>query len=336
MTQPSYAVEAIGLTKRFGDTVAVDRLDLKVRKGDIFGLVGPDGAGKTSTLRLLATILSPSSGKVKVDGFDTVRDPRPIKDRIGYMSERFNLYPDLSVIENLHFYADIYSVPKKLRDERTNGLLHFSRLGPFRETRAEFLSGGMQRKLALAAILIHEPEVLFLDEPTSGVDPVSRREFWQILMRLHGEGKTLIIATPYMDEAERVTTVGFMDRGRMFVSGPPTEMRRRLEGRMLEIRARPVRKALGLLRESSLVTTADMYGENIQAVVDNAEGDGPAVAEYLRASGVEVERVRQVIPSIENVFGWLIRERRAPTQAPTQSPAQPPTMSGSDPDGPHV
>ena len=206
-------IETHALTKSFKSTVAVNGLDLDVRRAEIFGLVGPDGAGKTTTIRLLSAIMDPTSGQAVVLGHDTRHEPEPIKARIGYMAQRFNLYGDLSVWENLQFFAQAYLVPEPVKTERMERLLAFARLGQFRQRRASHLSGGMQKKLALACTLIHTPELIFLDEPTTGVDPVSRREFWDILSELHLQGITLVVSTPYMDEAERLYACGADEPG---------------------------------------------------------------------------------------------------------------------------
>ena len=219
-------IRAVALTKSFDALTAVDSLTLTVAQGEIFGLVGPDGAGKTTTMRLLTGIMDPTSGDAWVMGKHIVREAEPLKDDIGYMSQRFGLYPDLSVMENIAFYADIYGVPRKGREEKTARLLAFSNLTPFRQRLAGNLSGGMKQKLGLACALIHTPKVLFLDEPTNGVDPVSRRDFWTILYQLLKDGTTIFITTAYLDEAERMNRVGLMYRGRLIRCAPPEELRR--------------------------------------------------------------------------------------------------------------
>ncbi|MBP7675790.1 MAG: ABC transporter ATP-binding protein, partial [Thermoanaerobaculia bacterium] len=219
------AVELDGLTRRFGDTLAVDRLTLGIAEGEIFALVGPDGAGKTTTLRMLTGILTPTSGRAAVLGLDTVRDAEAIKEQIGYMSQRFGLYPDLRVEENLHFYADVYGVPRLGRDEKIDRLLAFSNMQPFKKRLAGNLSGGMKQKLGLACALIHTPRVLFLDEPTNGVDPVSRRDFWRILYQLLKDGVTIVVSTAYLDEAERATRVGLLHQGRLLAADTPDRLK---------------------------------------------------------------------------------------------------------------
>jgi ABC-2 type transport system ATP-binding protein len=209
------------LTRRFGPLTAVDGLDLTVAAGEVFGLVGPDGAGKTTTLRMIAGLLDPTAGQVEVAGFSPAKDPVAVKDRIGYMAQRFGMYVDLTVEENLHFYAELFGVDREQRDTRMAELLGITRMEPFRRRRAGQLSGGMKQKLALACTLLHRPQVLLLDEPTTGVDPVSRRDFWVILERMVAEGMTLLVTTCYLDEAERCGRVGLMHRGRLLDCGPP-------------------------------------------------------------------------------------------------------------------
>jgi ABC-2 type transport system ATP-binding protein len=224
------AIRTEGLTKSFGGRAAVDGLTLSVAEGEIFGLVGPDGAGKTTTLRLLAAIMDPSAGDAWVDGRHVVREAEALKDSIGYMSQRFGLYPDLSVAENIDFYADIYNVPRRGRAERIGRLLDFSHLGPFRRRLAGNLSGGMKQKLGLACALVHTPRVLLLDEPTNGVDPVSRRDFWRILYQLLREKVTIFVSTAYLDEAERCSRLALLDRGRVLALGTPEEIKRQAGG----------------------------------------------------------------------------------------------------------
>ena len=230
-----YVIETENLTRRFQEIVAVDGLNLAVRQGEIFGLVGPDGAGKTTTMRMLCAIMDPTEGCARVAGFDTVSQPERIKARIGYMAQRFNLYGDLTVEENLNFFADVFQVRGRERTERKERLLQFARLTQFRKRHAAHLSGGMQKKLALACTLIHEPEVIFLDEPTTGVDPVSRREFWDILSELYLQGITILVTTPYMDEAERCSRVGLMYQGRIIVCDEPGQVKRLVEGELLSL-----------------------------------------------------------------------------------------------------
>jgi ABC-2 type transport system ATP-binding protein len=222
-----FSIEANNLSKKFGDLPAVQDLSFKVRTGEIYGLVGPDGAGKTTTIRMLATIMRATSGEAKVAGYDLQRDVEKIRLKIGYVAQVFNLYQDLTVSENLDFFAGIYAISDEERNERKKELLRFSRLDRFLDRRAGLLSGGMQKKLAVSCALMHEPEILLLDEPTIGVDPLSRQELWDILLELNGRGVTLLVSTTYMDEAERFGRLAFIDKGKMIAEGTPAELKQR-------------------------------------------------------------------------------------------------------------
>ncbi len=219
-------IETRDLTRRFGPLTAVDHLNLTVSAGEIFGLVGPDGAGKTTTLRMLCGLMEPSEGSARVAGHDVSRESRQVKDRIGYMAQRFGLYADLTVEENMIFYADLFAITGAERDNLTAQLLRMTRMEPFRARQAGQLSGGMKQKLALMCTLLHKPEILFLDEPTNGVDPVSRRDFWAILYQLLKDGITIFMTTAYLDEAERCHRVGLMHRGKLIRCSPPDVMKR--------------------------------------------------------------------------------------------------------------
>lgn len=302
-------IEASGLRRTFGKTVAVDDLNLSVNRGEIFGLVGPDGAGKTTTLRLLAAIMDPDRGGARVAGFDTVRESEAIKARIGYMAQAFSLYRDLSVIENINFFADVFGVYGKVRRERIERLLAFASLGPFRKRRAGQLSGGMQKKLGLACTLIHEPEILYLDEPTTGVDPVSRREFWDILTSLHVQGVTILVSTPYMDEAERCSRIGLMVDGQIIEQGTPAAIRRQVPGEVLQVLAADRLAARAVLRQSHLVREVQSYGQMLHVFVEDAEAGSQAITHLLAQAGIGLEMIRPVEPRVEEAFISLIRRR---------------------------
>ncbi|HVN67673.1 MAG TPA: ABC transporter ATP-binding protein [Candidatus Sulfotelmatobacter sp.] len=227
-----FAIETNNLTKKFKDLTAVAELNLRIPKGEIFGLVGPDGAGKTTTLRMLSTAMEQTSGKIKVLGYHNLTEEEKIRDRIGYMPQRFSLYGDLTVDENLDFFADLYQVERSVRKQKRDELLAFTGLAPFTKRKGAQLSGGMQKKLALASNLIHTPEVLFLDEPTTGVDPISRREFWRILYGL--TGVTILVTTPYMDEAERCNRVGLIREGKLLICDTPAEVKNKVGAATLE------------------------------------------------------------------------------------------------------
>ncbi|MEE8551649.1 MAG: ABC transporter ATP-binding protein, partial [Gemmatimonadota bacterium] len=237
------AVRVEGLTRRFGDLTAVDGLDFSVKSGELFGLVGPDGAGKTTTLRMLAGVLPPSEGDARIFGTSVTRDPEAVKDDIAYMPQRFGLYTDLTVRENLDFYADLYEVPKADRPARLDRLYRFSGLGPFEDRLAGNLSGGMKQKLGLSCALIHEPRLLLLDEPTFGVDPISRRDLWLIVHEMVAHGVTVIVSTAYMDEAERFDRLALLQQGRVLAVDTPEALRDSLSGRLLVVRAEPIREA---------------------------------------------------------------------------------------------
>jgi len=294
-------VRTQALTRRFGDLVALDQLTLSVGEGEIFGLVGPDGAGKTTAMRLLTGILEPTSGEAWVDGLHVVRDAEPIKDRIGYMAQRFGLYPDLTVLENIDFYADLYQVPRQGLGERVERLLGFSNLTPFRRRRAGNLSGGMKQKLGLACALIHTPRVLFLDEPTNGVDPVSRRDFWRILYQLQQEGVTIFVSTAYLDEAERCNRIGLLHQGRLMACDTVEGVKEMLKGALLEVRCDSPRRAVTHLRAATLGTVA-LFGDRIHVLVEDAERGRTAVEAALRTEGISCQDVRVIEPTLEDVF----------------------------------
>jgi ABC-2 type transport system ATP-binding protein len=296
------AIKAEALTRRFGDLTAIDRLTLSVEEGEIFGLVGPDGAGKTTTMRLLTSIMSPTSGDAWVAGRHIVREAAAIKDQIGYMSQRFGLYPDLTVMENLHFYADIYDMPSHGRAEKIDRLLAFSNLTPFKKRLAGNLSGGMKQKLGLACALIHTPKVLFLDEPTNGVDPVSRRDFWRVLYQLLREGVTIFVSTAYLDEAERCNRVALIHQGRILTVGTPEEVKRLMHGTILEIRLSDPRRGTALLREQMPDAAVGLFGDRIHLVVDHPEQSQLRAEQLLHGAGLQVTGIRPIEPSLEDVF----------------------------------
>jgi ABC-2 type transport system ATP-binding protein len=302
-------IETSDLTKAFKKVTAVDGLDLRVRQGEIFGLLGPDGAGKTTTIRMLCAIMDPTSGSARVAGFDTVREPEAIKRRIGYMPQQFSLYGDLTVDENLTFFADIFQVDRVTRQKRKRALLEFARLTEFRGRRAAHLSGGMQKKLALACTLIHEPDIIFLDEPTTGVDPVSRREFWDILAELHLDGVTLFISTPYMDEAERCSRVALMFEGDVIICDEPAHIKSLVEGELLELRPDQLRKASRVIGELPGVMEVQTYGDLLHVFVEDAAAQATSVEHALREAGIAVQSLRQTRPRMEEAFISLIRKR---------------------------
>jgi ABC-2 type transport system ATP-binding protein len=302
------AIKTENLTRRFGNVTAVDGLDLTVAPGELFGLVGSDGAGKTTTIRMLTGIMDPTSGSARILGRDTVREAEAIKEDIGYMSQRFGLYPDLTVLENIHFYADIYGLPKKGREERIDRLLSFSSLAPFKRRRAANLSGGMKQKLGLACALIHTPRVLLLDEPTNGVDPVSRREFWRILHQLLKEGVTIFVATAYLDEADRCHRVGLIHKGRLLACDRPDRLRGLMKGSILEINTDDARKCARLLREHIPRASVGLFGARLHLVTDDRERGEELVTGIMKRAGMELRGIRQIEPSLEDVFVSMLAD----------------------------
>lgn len=295
-------IEVKGLQKRYKEALAVRGMDLAVNRGEIFGLVGADGAGKTSTIQMLCTLSLPSAGEARVLSMDTVKQARGIKEKIGYVSERFNLYPTLTVDENLDFFAGLRNIPRKVSEPRKRELLSFCRLEPFRLRHAEHLSGGMQKKLALACSLIHQPEVIFLDEPTTGVDPLSRRDFWKIISGFLSRGITVLVSTPYLDEAERFNRVALMHRGQIIACDTPQNLKSELAGELMEIRAEPARKALAILNQMPLPTAPQLFGDTIHVMVDGVEKRRLEIKPLLEKKAIIVEGMRRITPGLEDVF----------------------------------
>ncbi|HQL20797.1 MAG TPA: ABC transporter ATP-binding protein [Opitutaceae bacterium] len=296
------AIRTHQLRRTFGERVAVAGLDLDVQPGEIFGLVGPDGAGKTTTMRMLTGILPPSGGSAEVAGCDVARDSEKLKDQIGYMSQRFGLYPDLSVAENIAFYADIYGVPRRELAARTERLLGFSNLTPFKHRLAGNLSGGMKQKLGLACALIHTPRVLFLDEPTNGVDPVSRRDFWRILYQLVRDGVTLFVSTAYLDEAERCNRLALLHEGRLLGLGTPDEVKRLMPGALLEIRTSAPRRTATLLRQHLHGASVGLFGDRVHVATRDPASAEAETRRHVAAAGFELFSIKPIEPSLEDVF----------------------------------
>ena len=296
------AIRCRELSKSFGGVKAVDKLTLSVAEGEIFGLVGPDGAGKTTTMRLLTAILDPTSGDAWVAGRHIVREGEAIKEDIGYMSQRFGLYTDLTVAENIEFYADIYGVPLEGRREKIDRLLAFSNLTPFKRRLAGNLSGGMKQKLGLACALIHTPKVLFLDEPTNGVDPASRRDFWRILYQLLRERVTIFVSTAYLDEAERANRVALMHKGKLLAVGTPEELKKLMRGSLLEVRAAEPRRAAAVLRHRLTQDSVGLFGDKVHILTSRGEEAAKEADKALRVAGLESSSIRSIEPTLEDVF----------------------------------
>jgi ABC-2 type transport system ATP-binding protein len=308
MSGPEPLVRVEDLERRYGSLDAVRGVSFEVLRGEMFGLIGPDGAGKTTTLRIVLGLLAPGRGRVSTCGLDPARQRRALSERVGYLAQRFSLYGDLSVDENIAFFAEVHGVRswRPRRDE----LLGRLRLTPFRARLAERLSGGMKQKLALACTLIHTPELLVLDEPTTGVDPVSRRDFWRILVGLQREGLTVLLTTPYLDEAERCQRVALIDHGRLLALDTPDNLRRLARGTTVEILAHPRRNALEFLRRRTGVSDVQTFGERLHATVGGEGSGDPAapLASALEEAGIRVELSRSISASLEDVFIARIRE----------------------------
>ncbi len=301
MSPSTSAIRAEGLTRRFRELVAVDALTLEIAKGELFGLVGPDGAGKTTTLRMLAGVLPPTSGDAVVGGVSVARDPEGVKHHIAYMAQRFGLYQDLTVRENIEFYADLYQVPKAERPRRIERLYRFSNLGPFEHRLAGQLSGGMKQKLSLCCALVHHPEILLLDEPTFGVDPISRRDLWLILHEMVAEGVTVFVTTAYMDEAERCDHVALLNRGKVVALDTPQGLQRSYAGEMLAVRVSDRRAAARVLGGVDAVRRAAVFGEVIHVTLDSRSA-WPAAEQALASAGIGVLETSDAEPSLEDVF----------------------------------
>jgi len=297
-------IEIDNLFKSYGTIRALNGISLDVKPGEMFGLVGPDGAGKTTTIRILCGLLLADKGNVKLMGRDIVKERKSIQNHIGYLSQRFSLYGDLSVDENIEFFADIHNV--KNYNARRNELLEFTRLLPFRDRLADRLSGGMRQKLALACSLIHKPQILFLDEPTTGVDPVSRRDFWKILAGLLKEGITIFMSTPYLDEAERCNRVAMMNNGEVIALDMPGKIKESMNKKVIELVCDPIRTAYDIIKNKTGYE-AQMFGDRINIVLDDIEKDYKIIQELLVAAGVQITDIRPVTPSLENVFIHLIK-----------------------------
>ncbi len=301
-------IEAKGLTRRFGTLTAVDHLDLKVAGGEIFGLVGPDGAGKTTTLRLLCGLMEPSQGRAVVTGHDSARETEQVKDNIGYMAQRFGLYSDLSVDENMYFYADLFGISRRDREDLLPRLLQMTRMEPFRSRLAGRLSGGMKQKLGLMCTLLHKPRILFLDEPTNGVDPVSRRDFWEILYSLAGEGMTVFLTTAYLDEAERCDRVGLMHRGRLIHCDQPAAFRTQTAEACYKVRAPDQRAAKAHLEGIEGVASVEPFGADLHLFLEPDRTSPDRLAQELENRSLGPATFAPVVPSLEDVFILLIRK----------------------------
>ncbi|MDR7482212.1 MAG: ABC transporter ATP-binding protein [Armatimonadota bacterium] len=305
MSEP--AVAARGLTRRFGAFVAVDHIDLEIRRGEVFGFLGPNGAGKSTTIRMLCGILDRSEGEVRVLGLDPAREPERLRPRIGYMSQRASLYGDLTVVEQLEFYARVYGLDPATRRRKVHDWIAMAGLRGRERDLVSTLSGGWRQRLAMGCAILHRPDLLLLDEPTAGVDPLSRRQFWDLIYRFAEDGTTVMVTTHYMDEAEHCDRVAFIYGGRIVAEGAPGEMKRRhLPGALLRVEAEPWMPALEVVRASPLVAEAALYGTAIHARVAEPARAAPALADALAAAGVRVRAIVPQAPTLEDVFVALV------------------------------
>lgn len=297
------------ISKNFGETKAVSSLTFSVKKGEIFGIVGPDGAGKSTLMRLMSSILVPTNGKIEINGLDVHKNPYAIKDNLAYMPQRFGLYEDLTVEENIFFFGKLFGVPVKEIKERIKLLYRFSRLEPFKDRLAGNLSGGMKQKLGLACSLIHKPQVVLLDEPTNGVDPVSRREFWKILYDLLSEGVTIIVSTAYLDEAERCNRIALMYNGNFITIGTPDEIKSGIKRTMLEIVSDNVWKAEIVMRESRDFSSVIREGNTLRIFVSDPSKAEKHIGMLLNKKKIKINSIRKKTPTLENCFFEIISSR---------------------------
>lgn len=302
MNVSSNAIEVRELSKSFPGVLAVDHLSFSVKKGEIFGLVGPDGAGKTTTMRMLAGVMTPDSGDATVAGFNIKTSAEAAKHKLSYMPQRFGLYEELTVDENIRFYAKLFGVKPADRDESAVRLLDAAGMSEFRGRLAGKLSGGMKQKLGLVCALIHTPEVILLDEPTNGVDPVSRRDFWRILYSLLGQGVTILVTTAYLDEAERCHRVALLHEGRMLFCDTPTRLKASMPGAILSVVTTKPREISELLAGHDGISNIMVVGDGLHLVVDDAGKIAPALTEIVTAAGLPFKTIEQVTPTVEDLF----------------------------------
>jgi ABC-2 type transport system ATP-binding protein len=309
-----WAVEIDDMVKKFGDFLAVDHVSLKIAKGEIFGFLGPNGAGKSTTIRMLCGLLTPTSGRGSVNGFDVASQPEEIRRSIGYMSQKFSLYDDLTVEENIDFFTGIYGVPRELRAERKNYVLEMANLAERRRAMTRTLSGGWKQRLALGCAILHDPPVLFLDEPTSGVDPIARGAFWHLIHDLAETGHTIFVSTHYMDEAEYCNRLALMYRGKVIALGTPAELKRGLTAHtLLNLEASEPLETMRALDGLEGVRDVAVFGGGLHVTVDNAEAGSQTIRTALEAKGIVVVRLEEIEPSMEDVFVAMIEteERKA-------------------------
>jgi ABC-2 type transport system ATP-binding protein len=309
-------VIAQDLVKRFGDFVAVDRISLEAQRGEVVGFLGPNGAGKSTTIRMLCGLLRPTAGQALVAGYDVAREPERVRQRIGYMSQKFSLYNDLRVIENIRFFASLYDVPASVLKERESWVLDMAGLSGRESALTGSLPSGWKQRLALGCAVLHRPPILFLDEPTSGVDPISRRQFWELIHTMATEGVTVLVTTHYMDEAEYCNRLVLIFQGRIVASGSPTELKQRaMTGILLLVECEPLGLALDLLQQTPDVRDAAVFGNALHVVVPDAKADIPRLRTALSQQGVTVTKIEPIRPSLEDVFVSLTAAQGAAGKA---------------------
>ena len=306
-----YSVSIRDLVKTFGDFTAVDHITLDTSRGEVFGFLGPNGAGKSTTIRILCGLLQPTSGSAMVAGYDVAREPETVRGQIGYMSQKFSLYNDLRVIENLRFFAGLYNVPRDLAEKRIAWALDMAGLAGRERLITGTLPGGWKQRLALGCAVLHQPPIVFLDEPTSGVDPISRRQFWELIHHMAGDGVTVFVTTHYMEEAEYCNRLALIDRGRIVALGTPNELKRRaMKGDLLLVECSPLGRAVELAQQAPGVLDAAVFGNALHLVVAEASSAIPALRDYLRQRDVAVQRIEAIPPTLEDVFVSLTAGRK--------------------------
>ena len=304
------SIQTVDVTKTFNSLIAVNHLNLEVRKGEIFGLVGPDASGKTTTLRMLCGILPPDHGEVRIAGLDIKKDVELIKEKVGYLPQRFALYGDLTVVENINFYADIYRVPMMKRKERIERLLKVSNLDQFKKRRAQDLSGGMKQKLGLICALIHTPEILLLDEPTTGIDPLSRRDFWIILYELLKEGVTILFSTSYLDEAERCNRIGLIYEGELLAADTPASIKDIIKEVALELRTDHNREMIKFLEGVGVFKSVILSGDKIHLFTDDPVEGERMIREITEKEDLKILSLQKIKPSLEDAFVYMVRNKK--------------------------